>query len=300
MKPQRAENNDPKLRANWWQFKRPTLDLYKQIYHLDRVLVFAQTSRTQMPTFVSAKQVLSHMLAVIATDKSSSLSLHTSDFQYWWTAKYSAGLKSDLRFFPSDCFENFPQPKLTEQMNRAGVDLYIFRRSVMEQRKVGLTALYNCMHNENRRGEDILRLREIHVEIDEVVRDAYALDEEREPEIREYEAKAASAPLPAWREIELGHGFHETRQGLRFTISAQARADVLDKLLALNHYRYEQEVKQGLHSGKGRGASRKKGAGRMPSGTSPAFDDGGLFPAGGDAVLMNRHGGAILAGEGSG
>ena len=90
--------------------------------------------------------------------------------------------------------------------------------------------------------------------------------------------ESASAPLPSWREIELGHGFHETRQGVRFTISAQARADVLDKLLALNHYRYEQEVKQGLHSGKGRGASRKKGAGRTPSGAGPALDDGGLFP----------------------
>ena len=76
----------------------------------------------------------------------------------------------------------------------------------------------------------------------------------------------------------MGHGFHETRQGVRFTISAQARADVLDKLLALNHYRYDQEVKQGLHSGKGRGASRKKGAGRTPSGAGLALDDGGLFP----------------------
>ena len=134
------------------------------------------------------------------------------------------------------------------------------------------------MHDEHVHDEDIVRLREIHVEIDEAVREAYALDEEREPTIREYEAKVASAPLPSWREIELGHGFHETRQGVRFTISAQARADVLDKLLALNHYRYEQEVKQGLHSGKGRGASRKKGAGRTPSGTGPALDDGGLFP----------------------
>ena len=37
--------------------------------------------------------------------------------------------------------------------------------------------------------EDIVRLREIHVEIDEAVREAYALDEEREPAIREYEAQ---------------------------------------------------------------------------------------------------------------
>ena len=42
------------------------------------------------------------------------------------------------------------------------------------------------------------------MEIDEAVREAYALDEEREPAIRDYEAKVASAPLPSWREIESG------------------------------------------------------------------------------------------------
>jgi len=104
------------------------------------------------------------------------------------------------------------------------------------------------------------------------------LDEEQEPAIRDYEKQKAFAPLPTWREIELEHGFHETRQGIRFTISAQARVDVLDKLLALNHYRYEQEVKQGLHSEKGRGASRKTGAGRTSSGAAPALGNGELFP----------------------
>jgi hypothetical protein len=79
---------------------------------------------------------------------------------------------------------------------------------------------------------DFAKLRAIHVEIDEAVREAYALDEEREPQIREFEAKIASAPLPSWQEIDLGHGFHETRQGVRFTISPQARTDVPDKLLA--------------------------------------------------------------------
>ena len=34
-----------------------------------------------------------------------------------------------------------------------------------------------------------MRLREIHVEIDEAVREAYALDEEQEPAIREYESE---------------------------------------------------------------------------------------------------------------
>jgi hypothetical protein len=98
---------------------------------------------------------------------------------------------------------------------------------------------------------DLRELAALHAACDnEAVREAYALDEEREPAIRAFEAKVASAPLPSWREIDLGHGFHQTRQGIRFTVSPQAHADVLDKLLALNHYRYDQEFKQGLHSKK--------------------------------------------------
>jgi hypothetical protein len=147
----------------------------------------------------------------------------------------------------------------------------------MEDRRIGLTALYNLIHDHYVCDHDIARLREIHVEVDEAVRDAYALDEEREPSIRDYEAKAATALLSPWPEIDLMHEFYETRQGLRFTFSPQARLEVLDKLLALNHYRYEQEVRRGLHSGKGRGASRRKGAARATATAAPVLDDGGLF-----------------------
>ncbi len=139
----------------------------------------------------------------------------------------------------------------------------------MRGRRLGLTKLYNLVYDKIVQEEDVTRLREIHVEIDEAVREAYALDEEREPEIREFEAKIASAPLPAWREIDLGHGFHETRQGVRFTISPQAQTDVLDKLLALNHYRYQQEQEQGV--------TRRK---RRRAGTKPEHSsEGALFEA---------------------
>ena len=148
----------------------------------------------------------------------------------------------------------------------------------MKRRQAGLTSLYDLVHADTVRDDDIARLREIHREIDEAVREAYGLDEDREPEIREYEVSVASAPLPAWRDIDLGHGFHETRQGVRYTIGPRAREDVLDKLLALNHFRYQQEEKQGLHNKKGRATSRKHSVGNRRPGTARRFDDGGLFP----------------------
>jgi len=50
-----------------------------------------------------------------------------------------------------------------------------------------------------------------------------------------------------WADLDLGHDFHETKQGIRFTVSESARREILDRLLALDHQRYAEEVAQGLH-----------------------------------------------------
>lgn len=281
VKPQRDLLPDYKrrVRENWWLYEYQARNLYSAIRGLKGVLAIARISRTGQPAFVPTNQVLNEKIVVFATDRRDVLALFSSSIHSNWAWKYSSTLKADLQYTPSDCFETFaqPRPQLTQRMRIAGDELDKFRRELMMRRRLGLTALYNLVHDEAARDDEIMRIREIHVEIDEAVREAYALDVDGEPAIREYEAKVASAPLPGWREIELGHSFHMTQQGMRFTISPQARIDVLDKLLALNHYRHEQEVRQGLHSAKGRGGSRKKEAGRTPS-TAPALDDGGLFP----------------------
>ena len=59
--------------------------------------------------------------------------------------------------------------------------------------------------------------------------------------------------------IELDHGFHETKQGLRYTISETARREVLDRLLLLNHQRHEEEVKAGLVDTNGKPVKSQKG-----------------------------------------
>jgi len=109
----------------------------------------------------------------------------------------------------------------------------------MLERQQGLTQTYNRFHDPGETAGDVARLRELHVEMDQAVAVAYD-----------------------WGDLDLEHGFHETPQGLRYTISQAARWEVLDRLLALNHQRYAEEVRQGLHQKKkGRGgkrASRRK------------------------------------------
>ena len=60
-----------------------------------------------------------------------------------------------------------------------------------------------------------------------------------------------------WGELDLGHGFHETKQTIRFTVSDSARRTILDRLLALNHQRHDEEVKAGLHDKAAKKRQRK-------------------------------------------
>jgi hypothetical protein len=78
-----------------------------------------------------------------------------------------------------------------------------------------------------------------------------------------------------WSDLELGHGYHKTKQGLRFTISELVRREILQRLLKLNHERYGEEQKQGLHCKKGGAANtapKKKSTNTAASGAFSFFD----------------------------
>jgi hypothetical protein len=63
-----------------------------------------------------------------------------------------------------------------------------------------------------------------------------------------------------WEDIELSHDFYEVdylpeNDRVRYTISSDARKEVLKRLLKLNHEIHKQEVKAGLHA---KGKRKKK------------------------------------------
>jgi hypothetical protein len=261
------------LPQRWWQFgdRRPALR--KAIVDLDRVLVLTQTSVTQLPMLVPNGQIFSHKLVVFSDSSSAELAFRTSSIQYYWTVGRGSTMRTDAVYTSSDCCETLPKPTATDRMSDSGNRLDSLRRGLLIRRSLGLTPLHSLMNDRNTHEPDIALLREIHVEIDEAVREAYALEEDRDPEIRAFEARIASAPLPSWHEINLAHGFHDTPQGRRFTISPQARADVLDKLMALNHYRHQQELASGVLAKK-----KPRSKAKPTTQDTLALDDGTLFP----------------------
>ena len=85
----------------------------------------------------------------------------------------------------------------------------------------------------------------------------------------------AIAAAYGWSDLDLGYSSHETKQGSRFTISEAARREVLARLLKLNHERYAEEVKQGLHDKKGKAKPASSGRGRKSKSApaTPSFLD---------------------------
>jgi hypothetical protein len=176
---------------------------------------------------VSNGQVFSNALAVFAAADTGLLAFLSSSLHYWWAITYGSTIKGDLRYTIADVFETLPLPPLTSEMRALGDQLDTFRRELMLARQAGLTATYNLVHNPKCADADIAALRHIHRAIDEAVVRAYG-----------------------WTDLldsSLDHGFHDTRQGIRYTIGSAVRQEILDRLLELNHARYAAEVKSGLH-----------------------------------------------------
>ena len=133
-------------------------------------------------------------------------------------------------------------------MDLIGTQYHEYRRQIMLARQEGLTKTYNRFHAPKQTSEDIQKLRELHVEMDNAVAAAYG-----------------------WTDLDLGHSFHETKQGLRYTISEPARREVLARLLKLNHERYAEEVARGLHDKKKGGGKRVAGGGRKKAAQGPSL-----------------------------
>ncbi|MBN3927173.1 DNA methyltransferase [Nostoc sp. NMS4] len=239
VKPERDKNNRKERRENWWHYGEKCPALYDAIANLKRVLVTAAVSPTTAFHFSDTGIVFAHKLIVFAIQESEALSILQSTIHREWAYNYSSTLGgTTLNYSPSDCFETFPFPTSTANLEEIGDRYYNHRQNIMQTRQEGLTKTYNRFHNPDETAADIQQLRELHIEMDNAVAAAYG-----------------------WQDLELSHDFHQTKQGLRFTISETARREVLDRLLELNHQRYAEEVAQGLHDKgkkKGKSGSKKK------------------------------------------
>jgi hypothetical protein len=164
-----------------------------------------------MPVRIENKVIPSEAVVVFATDSLSDQAVLSSSLHQMWAIKYGGGLRADPRYSASKVFEAFPRPVSKDSLSRIGQVLESERQAIMLRRHLGLTDLYNLVNDPDYMDDDIARMRQIHVELDQAVMDAYG-----------------------WGDVPLDHGFHTYRQMQRWTVSSEARVKILDLLLEEN------------------------------------------------------------------
>ncbi len=217
-------------RKEWWLHHRTRPALYRTIAPLERVLVCCRVTKHLGFAFCPGRQVFADRLYVFATDKSSHFALLQSDLHEVWARAYSGTLETRLNYTPTDCFETFPFPRDLSDLETIGEAYHEHRRKLMLETQKGLTKTYNDFHDPECKTPGIVRLRELHVQLDNAVRDAYG-----------------------WSDLDLAHGWQKTEEThekkgkkihritWRYTISPTARDEILRRLLDLNRQRHEEE-----------------------------------------------------------
>lgn len=225
VKPERTrqkDNGDYVLRyplyERWWIYadKRPAL--YESISSSSQVLVVCRVTKYLAPAIVDASWIFDIGTAVFNLPTNSGFALLQSTIHEVWAREHCSTLETRLRYSPTDAFDTFAFPLDLNDLESSGKHFATLRTQIMEARMEGLTKIYNRFHDPAEVSSDIAELRQLQIEMDQTVAVAYG-----------------------WKDLDLGHGFHETKRGIRYTISEVARLEVLDRLLALNHQRHSEE-----------------------------------------------------------
>ena len=222
VKEERQSAPEERMRKIWWQFQRPRKELYQKLTSVGFAFLVAATSDTVafvgLPYSAEEPVVFSHAVNVLVLHGVGEFAVVQSSIHLVWARKYGSSLKGDFRYTTTDCLENFPFPRDSSGCTDIGRQYHEFRQQLMLKLNEGLTKVYGRIH-ERDQDDEIAKLRQLQIDMDRAVAAAYG-----------------------WQDLDLGHGFHETKQGIRFTISEAARREVLDRLLALNHQRHAEEI----------------------------------------------------------
>lgn len=226
-----------------------------------KVLVTALISKHWALAFVEPGYVYDQKVIVFAENTMRGFGIYQSNIHEAW-ARRDGGLNigptpsytvsSNFNTFPVPAgYFNSTTPDNIDIIEKAAAAYHEYRHQAMIRGECGLTKIYNKYHEPSEKSDIVLKLRRLHAELDKAVSLAYG-----------------------WQDIDFGHDFYETKQGIRYTISEAARREILDRLLELNHQRYAEEVAAGLHDKKSTKAADSSKRGRKPAqiSASPQVD----------------------------
>lgn len=230
VKPERLKQKDKGAKDYWWKFLRVRENLYDTISDKSRVIVSgSQASAHFAFAFLPKGMVYSSNLNVIALENFSDFAQLQSRVHEVWSRFFMTTMKDDLVYSPTTCFENYPFLKIDKThpaLESIGERYIRYRAELMQKNQEGITKTYNRFHDLNETDEGILKLRELHLEMDYAVLDCYGWNDLKE--------------TPSFYPVHESPDSTDTKCLYRW--SDQVQDEILARLLALNKERYQQET----------------------------------------------------------
>jgi hypothetical protein len=222
VKPERQKQKREDLRRRWWQFAYRKNQLYTKSCNISHVFAMSQATKHLGIARVESRFVFDQKTVVFPyCDYDVFTTIQCRIHDLWFTF-FATTLGDTLNYSIGDCFETFPFPEseaIDPELATRGQAYYDHRGAVMIARNEGLTRVYNRFHGQRENAADIVRLRELHAELDRAVLRTYGWDdlaERAEPQFLD----------------ETNEDDHKY-QGRLFW-PAEFRDEVLARLLALN------------------------------------------------------------------
>lgn len=233
VKPSRDVQKRDALRERWWQYAEKRPGLVKAISECERVLVCLFCAPYASFTFLPNSCVFANTLNVFPLESYSSFASLQSRVHEVWARFFGSSMKDDLRYTPSSCFETFPFPENWESdpvLEAIGKTYYEYRADLMVRNNQGLTDTYNRFHDPDETNPDILKLRELHAQIDRAVLDAYG-----------WQDIPTDCEFLLDYEDEDPEGTSKRKKPWRYRWSEEVHDEVLARLLKLNQERADEE-----------------------------------------------------------
>jgi N-6 DNA Methylase len=240
VKPERVTKDGkkyPRMVYEWWKYWNARPELHATIASHHRVLVTARVSTRFAIASLPADMVYSDMLIVFPVDGGAAFATLSSRAHEVWVRFFASSMKDDLRYSPSDCFENFPFPEHWTSvglLNTAGAEYEKHRTKLMLANSEGLTKTYNRFHNPEEFSPDIVKLRELHAAMDRAVLDAYGWTD-----------IPTDCEFLLDYEVEDEDGAVRRKKPYRFRWPDDVHDEVLARLLKLNAERAAEEQRSG-------------------------------------------------------
>ncbi|MCG7980269.1 MAG: hypothetical protein N0E58_19330 [Candidatus Thiodiazotropha endolucinida] len=199
----------------WIHWDRRT-ESFEELKDANRIFVKAIVSNYHIVTEAEREWILSKEVAVYGASGFCDHAVLQSNIHELWARRFSTTMKNDMRYSISSGFSNFRFPEYNDEtrynLENAGLNFHTLRKNYCISEGKTLRQAHSDINNPQASSKDIDKLRYAFSELEYSVLNAYD-----------------------WNDIDLGIDFNEAvwlpEPETRYTISATARAEILQRLL---------------------------------------------------------------------